>query len=111
MGQFDSTGEASFRARSTGASSTSLAAPGHGPAHGAANGESWFAVWTRSRHEQVVCTELAAREIEVFLPTVIQISHWKDRTKEIAWPLFPGYCFARFDPSQSLSVKKCNGVV
>jgi len=30
----------------------------------------WFAVWTRSRHEQVVRDQLAQRQIEAFLPTV-----------------------------------------
>ena len=27
------------------------------------------------------------------------------------WPLFPGYCFARFDPDVPLPVLKCPGVV
>ena len=74
-------------------------------------GQPWFALWTRSRHEQIVCTELSLRQIEFFLPTVLQVSHWKDRTKRIAWPLFPGYCFARFDASRFLAVRKCTGVV
>jgi transcriptional antiterminator NusG len=73
--------------------------------------ESWFAVWTRSRHEQLVCKELAAKQIEAFLPTLPQMSRWKDRTKRIQWPLFPGYCFARFNPSRLLSVAQCTGVV
>jgi transcriptional antiterminator NusG len=73
--------------------------------------ESWFAVWTRSRHEQLVCKELAAKQIETFLPTFTQVSRWKDRTKRIAWPLFPGYCFARFNPPRFLSVAQCSGVV
>jgi transcription termination/antitermination protein NusG len=73
--------------------------------------ESWFAVWTRSRHEHLVCKELAAKQIEAFLPTFTQLSRWKDRTKRIEWPLFPGYCFARFNPSCSLSVAQCTGVV
>jgi transcription antitermination factor NusG len=73
--------------------------------------ESWFAVWTRSRHEQLVCRELEARQIEAFLPTITRVSVWKDRTQRIAWPLFPGYCFAHFDPSRFLSVAQCTGVV
>ena len=27
---------------------------------------AWFAIWTRSRHEQVVCRELSVRGIEEF---------------------------------------------
>ena len=71
----------------------------------------WFALWTRSRHEQVVREQLALKQIEVFLPTVTKWSRWKDRKKKIDWPLFPGYCFARFNPRERLPVLKCAGVV
>jgi transcription antitermination factor NusG len=71
----------------------------------------WFAVWTRSRHEQTVREQLEQKRIEAFLPTVTRWSRWKDRRKKIDWPLFPGYCFARFDPDDALPVLKCAGVV
>jgi transcription antitermination factor NusG len=72
---------------------------------------AWFAVWTRSRHEQVVRQQVENHGLEAFLPTIPRWSRWKDRRKKIDWPLFPGYCFARFDPAQRLSVLKCTGVV
>jgi len=72
---------------------------------------AWFAIWTRSRHEQVVRTQLERKQIETFLPTVTRWSRWKDRKKKIDWPLFPGYCFARFDPVARMPVLKCAGVV
>jgi transcription termination/antitermination protein NusG len=82
------------------------------PAGPAGSGlEGWFAVWTKSRHEQVVRTQLEQRAIEAFLPTVTRWSRWKDRKKKIDWPLFPGYCFARFDPRHRLNILKCGGVV
>ncbi|HEX2344751.1 MAG TPA: UpxY family transcription antiterminator [Vicinamibacterales bacterium] len=71
----------------------------------------WFAIWTRSRHEQTVREELKLRGVEAFLPTITKWSRWKDRKKKIDWPLFPGYCFARFAPESRLPVLKCNGVV
>ena len=71
----------------------------------------WFAIWTRSRHEQTVRGQLEQRAIESFLPTVSKWSRWKDRRKRIDWPLFPGYCFARFDARARLEVLKCAGVV
>ena len=71
----------------------------------------WYALWTRSRHEQVVREQLEQKRIEVFLPTVTKWSRWKDRKKKIDWPLFPGYCFARFDPRERLPILKCTGVV
>ena len=51
------------------------------------------------------------QRIEAFLPTITKWSRWKDRRKKVDWPLFPGYCFARFDPDERLSVLKCTGVV
>jgi len=73
--------------------------------------EQWYAVWTRSRHEQVVREQLQRKKITAFLPTVTRWSRWKDRKKKIDWPLFPGYCFARFDPDNALAILKCTGVV
>jgi transcription antitermination factor NusG len=71
----------------------------------------WYAIWTRSRHEQVVREQLEQKGFEAFLPTLPKWSRWKDRKKKVDWPLFPGYCFARFDSSNRLLVLKCNGVV
>ena len=71
----------------------------------------WYALWTRSRHEQVVREQLEQKGVEAFLPTVTRWSRWKDRKKKIDWPLFPGYCFARFHPRDRLPVLKCMGVV
>lgn len=71
----------------------------------------WYAVRTRSRHEKVVRDQLAARGVEPFLPLWTRWSRWKDRRKQISTPLFPGYCFARFQLSQKLQVLKTLGVV
>ncbi len=57
----------------------------------------WYAVYTRSRHEKVVAEELWQRQIEVFLPLRSVISKWKDRRKEVQFPLFPGYIFVHTD--------------
>ena len=73
--------------------------------------EAWYAIWTRSRHEQVVREQLERKGVEAFLPTITRWSRWKDRKKQIDWPLFPGYCFARFVPSARLPILKCTGVV
>jgi transcription antitermination factor NusG len=78
-----------------------LALPDEGP---------WYAVWTRARAEKIVAEQLQRKQIEAFLPTVPRWSRWKDRKKKIDWPLFPGYCFARFDPGYTLDILKCVGV-
>ena len=55
--------------------------------------------------------QLEKKQIDAFLPTIAKWSRWKDRKKKIDWPLFPGYCFARFNPDNPLAVLKCSGVV
>jgi transcription antitermination factor NusG len=70
----------------------------------------WFAVWTRSRAEKAVHEQIARKGFEVFLPTVTRWSRWKDRRKQVDWPLFPGYCFARFEPRDSLHILTVIGV-
>ena len=72
---------------------------------------AWYAVWTRSRHEQVVREHIQRKGLEAFLPTITRWSRWKDRKKQIDWPLFPGYCFARFDARERLPILTCPGVV
>jgi transcription termination/antitermination protein NusG len=72
---------------------------------------AWYAIWTRSRHEQVVREQLERKGVQAFLPTIPRWSRWKDRKKKIDWPLFPGYCFARFDTRERLPILKCTGVV
>jgi transcription antitermination factor NusG len=53
----------------------------------------WYALYTRSRFEKKMLTELTDRSVEVFLPMREVISRWKDRKKKIWVPLFPGYIF------------------
>jgi transcription termination/antitermination protein NusG len=71
----------------------------------------WYAIWTRSRHEKLVRDQLQQKHFEVFLPTITKWSRWKDRKKQIEWPLFPGYCFIRFDGVERMPILKCDGVV
>lgn len=74
-------------------------------------GLAWYALWTRSRHEKLVRDQLQEKQVEVFLPTIKKWSRWKDRKKQIEWPLFPGYCFVRFNGVDRLPILKCDGVV
>lgn len=76
-----------------------------------AEAPAWYAIWTRSRHEQVVREQLERKGLEAFLPTINRWSRWKDRKKQVEWPLFPGYCFVRFNPAERLPVLQCTGVV
>jgi transcription antitermination factor NusG len=71
----------------------------------------WYALRTRSRHEKLVRDQLAAQGVEPFLPLIERARQWKDRRKLVAFPLFPGYCFARFPVSLRVAVLSTTGVV
>lgn len=60
----------------------------------------WFACRTRPRSEKKAERLLDLAGIEAFLPLVYRERQWADRTKVVAFPLFPGYLFARFDLTQ-----------
>src|SRR3989442_9364680 len=77
------------------------------------NAPQWFAIYTRSRHEKFVARQLAAIQMETFLPLRAQLHRWRDRHKKVEVPLFRSYVFTRF-PRQSpmrLAVLKTPGVV
>ena len=59
----------------------------------------------------MVREQLEQKGFDAFLPTIPKWSRWKDRKKKIDWPLFPGYCFAKFNPQDRLPVVTCTGVV
>src|SRR2546422_665215 len=58
---------------------------------------SWFALYTRPRHEKHVFEELMNRGIEAFLPTYKVRRRWSDRYKVIDEPLFKNYLFVHVE--------------
>ena len=72
---------------------------------------SWYALYTRSRHEKRVAEALEQRGFEVYLPVVSRTSDWHDRKKTVLWPLFPGYVFVRFCPEDASTVLSVPGSV
>ncbi len=79
--------------------------------HGDNGNLAWYAIRTRSRHEKLVNQQLVSRGVESFLPTVDRRRRWKDRWKTVSFPLFPGYCFARFRYQDRLVVQTAIGAV
>ena len=53
----------------------------------------WYAVHTRSRHEDMVYLGLTQKTYHAFLPKLEVWSKRKDRRKKILIPMFPGYLF------------------
>jgi len=57
------------------------------------NQPSWYAVYTKSRHEAKVEMALQRKGLEVFLPRITIASRRRDRQLFLQLPLFPGYIF------------------
>lgn len=74
---------------------------------------NWYALYVKSRHEFVIQDQLFKKEIGTYLPVVQRLRQWKDRRKQIRFPLFPGYLFVNIppDPETFLSVLKVKGVL
>lgn len=86
---------------------------GRFPDHAMAGLPNWYAVYVRSRHEFVTADELTRKGMETYLPAIQKVSQWKDRKKNIEYPLFPGYVFVQVPvyPGAFLDVLKTRGAV
>lgn len=71
---------------------------------------TWWALYTRHQHEKAVAEILRAKEFEVFLPLYDSMRRWKDRSKILSLPLFPGYVFVRGGARRRLHVLSTPGV-
>jgi len=73
----------------------------------------WYAIHSRSRHEDVVLKGLKKKLIEAFLPKMQVMSRRKDRRKMIMVPILPGYVFVHSDLNlyQYWNILKTYGVV
>ena len=71
----------------------------------------WYACRTRARAEKQVDRRLARSGVECYLPLMEQERQRADRKKRVAFPLFPGYIFARFNLSDIHEILRTAGVV
>ena len=74
---------------------------------------NWYALYVKPRHEFVVSGELQQKGINAFLPSVTKLRQWKDRKKQVEFPLFPGYLFVHVppDPHELSRAIKTRGTV
>ncbi len=71
---------------------------------------AWFALTVKHQHERSVEGVLSASGVTTFLPLYRSRRQWSDRSKELDAPLFPGYVFGQFEPSQRARVLRTPGV-
>ena len=69
-----------------------------------------IAVYTKSRHEQIVVNELSKKDIESFCPMFKERRQWSDRKKWVHFPLFRSYVFARIHLKENIFVLQTIGV-
>ncbi len=72
--------------------------------------KKWIAVYTKSRHEQIVINELSKKDIESFCPMFKERRQWSDRKKWVHFPLFRSYAFARIHLKENIFVLQTIGV-
>ncbi len=72
---------------------------------------SWYAIYTKPRHEKKVNAKLTDKNIETFLPLITRKRQWKDRKKNVEMPLFSSYLFVNFEYKYRFDVLETDGVV
>lgn len=71
----------------------------------------WYACRTRARAEKKVDRLLTAAGMTSYLPLVERTRQWSDRSKQVAFPLFPGYVFARFSLSSMSEIVRTPNLI
>jgi transcriptional antiterminator NusG len=73
----------------------------------------WYALYTRSHCEQLVCDQLAAKGFQLLLPRIEAWSHRAGKRHLISVPMFPGYLFLQhaLDKVSYIEVRKARGLV
>ena len=71
----------------------------------------WYAVYTRSRAEKKVNTELVKKGIETYLPLLKERRQLSDRIKMIEEPLLSGYIFVKVSNKEYYDVLVTPGAI
>lgn len=71
----------------------------------------WYAVYTKSRSEKKVYSQLQKSKIEAYLPLQKKLKIWSDRKKWVEEPLISSYVFVRIQEKEYLNVLNIPGIV
>lgn len=55
--------------------------------------KSWYALYTKPRHEFKAAELISSLGIEFYLPTITRLKQWSDRKKKVTEPLLHSYIF------------------
>lgn len=71
----------------------------------------WYAVYTKSRAEKKVHSELVRKQIECYLPLISVRKQWSDRIKVIEEPLLKGYILVKVSNKEYYDVLVTQGAL
>jgi transcription antitermination factor NusG len=72
---------------------------------------NWYAIYVRPRWEKKVSKLLETAGIHCYCPLNTLTRQWSDRTKEVHFPVIPGYLFVHVAGSQLGKVRLVAGVL
>ena len=72
---------------------------------------NWYAIYTRSRFEKKLYSNLCKSNIAAFLPLVKVKRQWHDRIKTVETPLLPSYVFVHARKEDFLQIYPLSGFV
>jgi len=75
------------------------------------NPYQWYALYTKSRAEKKVLSDLKLLGMEVYLPLRKELRYWSDRKKWVELPIINSYIFVYLRLDEYRRVFECRGVV
>ena len=72
---------------------------------------TWYAVYTRSRHEKRLMDLLSEKGIEAYVPMRKVLHQWSDRKKFVEEPIIRSYCFVKVNFKSYYEVLNTHGAV
>jgi transcription antitermination factor NusG len=73
--------------------------------------DQWYALQVRSRWESATATLLCGKGYQTLVPTYKAEKRLRTVSKEMSFPLFPGYVFCQFDVHNRLPILVTPGVL
>ena len=73
--------------------------------------KTWYALYTKSRHERKVTDELEKKGITAYLPLIRTLRQWSDRKKKVEIPLISSYVFVNVNNKEYYDVLSIYGAV
>ncbi|MDP4282036.1 MAG: UpxY family transcription antiterminator [Bacteroidota bacterium] len=71
----------------------------------------WYAVYTRSRCEKKLASQLEEKKIETYVPMRKTLKQWSDRKKKVEEVLIPSYVFVKVNSVNYYDVLNTPGAV